>query len=143
VEITGDATAKMKWKNYFMEVVAKYLVVIEGWPAELPFGNLSDVVTSLPALENIHHLWLSGGIHFRTIGDDEFNTISKERDDQVRRGEIPLDSRKTRSDKGKKRARSSQGSKTKKKPRRSAEEVISSSESSDSSSDADSDESSD
>ncbi|KAG2740597.1 hypothetical protein P692DRAFT_20851330 [Suillus brevipes Sb2] len=89
VAITKDPNANMHWANYFRNVVQRYQVVIEGWPANIPFVNLSQASSALPDLEMIHRKWESCAICWKEIDDDHH--------------------RRTRSDKGKKRARSPDG----------------------------------
>ncbi|KAG1749167.1 uncharacterized protein EDB91DRAFT_1011812, partial [Suillus paluster] len=48
--ITQDPSARMHWANYWRSVVQRYLVVIEGWPDNIPFVNLSNVSSTLPDL---------------------------------------------------------------------------------------------
>ena len=96
----------MKWKNFWRDVVSKYRVVVDGWPENIQFGNLSDVVTSLADLETLLRKWRSGAIHFRSIGDDEFKQMLDKRDEQIENGEIDEPPCKARSDKGRKHQRS-------------------------------------
>src|ERR1700690_958902 len=102
----------MRWKFYWRDVVKNHLVLIEGCPTDIPFGNLSDVATSFPTLERLQKLWTDGTIHFRNLTEDEFKQLDDERLKQIDDGEInEPEPRKTRSDKGK-RSRPSKAEKT-------------------------------
>ncbi|KAG2365336.1 hypothetical protein BDR07DRAFT_1481456 [Suillus spraguei] len=62
-EITQDPKAWMHWAHYWRNVVQRYLVVIEGWPENIPFVNLSTVSSALPDLEMLLDKWKTGEIH--------------------------------------------------------------------------------
>ncbi|KAG1792380.1 hypothetical protein EV424DRAFT_1280151, partial [Suillus variegatus] len=123
VAITKDENAKMHWANYFRNVVQRYKVVIEGWPANIPFVNLSQASSALPDLEMIRRKWESRAICWREIDDEEFQQLLEERNEKLESGEITDHRRRTRSDKGKKRARSTDGSGRRKKTYKSTETV--------------------
>jgi hypothetical protein len=93
----------MSYKNYWRDIVSKYRVLIEGWPDDILFGNLSDVATSLPALEKLRSSWKSGRTFFRVLSDAEFEKLNDERSQRIEDGEEEVHVRKTRSDKGKQR----------------------------------------
>ncbi|KAG1786177.1 hypothetical protein EV424DRAFT_1551498 [Suillus variegatus] len=57
VEITKDDSARMHWVNYFCNVVQPYQVVIEGWPTNSPFVNLSEALSTLPDLKLLERKW--------------------------------------------------------------------------------------
>jgi len=115
VAITKDPNTKMHWANYFRNIVQRYQVVIEGWPANIPFVNLSQASSALPDLEMIHQKWESHAICWREIDKEEFQKLLEERNEKLKSGEIMDHCRPTRSDKGKKRARSPDGSSCRKK----------------------------
>ncbi|KZT69293.1 hypothetical protein DAEQUDRAFT_738185 [Daedalea quercina L-15889] len=77
--ITGDEVATMHWPTYWKDVVARYHVIIEGWPEDVPFRNLSDV-SNLGKLEQLLHGWQNGDIFFRRISDAEFAALSAQRE---------------------------------------------------------------
>jgi hypothetical protein len=109
-EATGEPTAEMKWKNYWRDIVRKHQVVVTGWPEEIPFANLSDFSNSLTTLESLLRKWECGTIHWKSISNDEFTRLDKERDRQIEAGEIEEPTRRQRSDKGsKKRTRGDAG----------------------------------
>ncbi|KDQ49652.1 hypothetical protein JAAARDRAFT_143106 [Jaapia argillacea MUCL 33604] len=118
IEITNDTAASMKWTQYWRDIVVKYRVVIHGWPDDIPFGNLSDVVKTLHEYESLTRKWQKGKITFRTLTEQEFAAMDEKRQQQVENGEIDEPAlRKTRSDKGRKRTRSgnrNEGSRKKK-----------------------------
>ncbi|KAG1731404.1 hypothetical protein EDB19DRAFT_1640861, partial [Suillus lakei] len=49
--------------NYWHNMVQWYLVVVEDWPDNIPFVNLSNVSSALPDLEMLLHKWQSCAIH--------------------------------------------------------------------------------
>jgi hypothetical protein len=115
----------MHWANYFRNVVQPYQVMVEGWPANIPFVNLSEASSALPDLEMLERKWRSGAVYWRRLGDEEFQRLLEERNEKLERGEIVEHRRRTRSDKGKKQAHSPDGSgrNTCKKTYKSAETV--------------------
>ncbi|KAG2741137.1 hypothetical protein P692DRAFT_201684588, partial [Suillus brevipes Sb2] len=102
-EVTSDPSAKMQWADYFRNVVQRYQVIVEGWPENIPFTNLSQSSSALQDLEMLFHRWDTGKIYWRTLSDDEFAQLRKEREDKLESGELVERRRRTRSDKGKKR----------------------------------------
>jgi hypothetical protein len=104
-EVTGEPHAKMQWLHYFRNVIQRYQVVVEGWPASIPFTNLSKVSSALPQLEMLLCKWQSGATYWRSIDDDEFKQLRQEHDEKLESGEISDHQRRTRSDKGKKHKR--------------------------------------
>ncbi|KAG1877137.1 hypothetical protein C8R48DRAFT_590638, partial [Suillus tomentosus] len=101
--ITGEPHATMQWTHYFRNVVQRYQVVIEGWPDNIKFTNLSNVSSALPELQMLERRWQSGATKWITIDDDELERLRLERDEQLERGEVVDHRRHTRSDKGRKR----------------------------------------
>ncbi|KAI5990637.1 hypothetical protein EDD15DRAFT_2137953, partial [Pisolithus albus] len=79
-EITGEPSAKMQWAHYFRNVVARYLVAIEGWPDRVPFVNLSTVSSALPDLEMLLSMWESGSIYWKRLSNEEYEALRHERD---------------------------------------------------------------
>lgn len=77
--ITGDEVATMHWPTYWKDVVARYHVIIEGWPEDVPFRNLSDV-SNLGKLEQLLRGWQSGEIYFRPITNAEFAVMNAQRE---------------------------------------------------------------
>ncbi|KAG1786106.1 uncharacterized protein HD556DRAFT_1450089 [Suillus plorans] len=105
-EITGDPRANMQWAYYFQNIVQCYQVMIEGWPDNVPFANLSQASSALPELDRLLRLWNSGATCWKTLTGKEFEKIPKEHNAKLDCGEIEDHSRQTRSDKGKKRTKS-------------------------------------
>jgi hypothetical protein len=97
----------MKWKNYWQDIVKEHRVVIEGWPNDIAFGNLSKVAMSIPALERLQMLWETEQISFRSIGDEEFRKLERERKERIENGEEIEQTRKVRRDAGRTRKGSS------------------------------------
>ncbi|KAG2158563.1 uncharacterized protein EDB93DRAFT_1076570 [Suillus bovinus] len=52
VAITKDENMKMHWANYFRNNIQHYQVVIEGWPANIPFVNLSQALSAVTSTFN-------------------------------------------------------------------------------------------
>jgi hypothetical protein len=102
----------MHWMNYWRNVVQRYQVAVEGWPDNIPFVNLSKVSSALPDLEMLLRKWKSGGIYWKELDDDEYQELRVDHDEKIESGKIIESRRRTRSDKGKKRARSFDNSKS-------------------------------
>ncbi|KAG2086295.1 hypothetical protein BD769DRAFT_1681241 [Suillus cothurnatus] len=123
-EITKDPKVKMHWANYWCNVVQWYLVIIEGWPDNILFVNLSSVSSALQDLEMLLCKWQSHAIYWRCLNEDEYQALLKECNKKLESGEITEDCRQTHSDKGKKRVQALGGSQGE-KAYKSAEMVIS------------------
>lgn len=128
-EITQDPKARMHWAHYWRNVVQCYLVVIEGWPENIPFVNLSTVSSALPDLEMLLNKWETGEIHWRDLEEDEYEKLRQEHCEKVSSGEVIEKRRRTRSDKGKKRNQPLDNSGHRRKMYKSAETVVSDDES--------------
>ncbi|KAG1844313.1 hypothetical protein DFJ58DRAFT_731230 [Suillus subalutaceus] len=102
-QITGNPDANMQWALYFRNIIQRYQVMIEGWPDNIPFANLSQVSSALPELDRLFRRWKSGATHWKTLTDKEFEKVLQEHNDKLDHGEIDDHRRRTRSDKGKKR----------------------------------------
>ncbi|KAG2738373.1 hypothetical protein P692DRAFT_20851675 [Suillus brevipes Sb2] len=103
--VAKDPDAKMQWAQYWRNVVKRYSVIIEGWPEQIPFANLSTVSSSLPELEMLLRKWRSGAIYWKRLTPEELERMDEERDKGIEDGAIVEKRRRTRSDKGKKRRR--------------------------------------
>ncbi|KAG1720619.1 uncharacterized protein EDB91DRAFT_1064769, partial [Suillus paluster] len=101
-EITGDSNAKMQWAYYFWNVIQHYQVVIEGWPKNIPFANLSKVSSALPELEMLLRKWELGTTHWKVLTDEDFKKICLEHNKKLESGEIKDTCQRPRSDKGSK-----------------------------------------
>ncbi|KAG0708356.1 hypothetical protein DFH29DRAFT_870904 [Suillus ampliporus] len=112
VEITKDDNAKMHWANYFHNVIQCYQVIVEGWPTNIPFINLSKVSSALPDLEI-------------QVNNEEFQQLFEEHNEKLKTGKIIDNHWQTHSDKGKKWVQSpdDSGMKCRKKMYKSAETV--------------------
>jgi hypothetical protein len=92
----------MQWANYWRNIVQHYHVICEGWPAQIPFKNLSEASTSLPELQMLHKMWKDKLICWRLLDEDEYQRLQQERSEKLDTGEIVEPCRRPRSDKGKK-----------------------------------------
>ena len=111
--VTGDESARMEWKHYWRNVVKRYQVIIEGWPDNIPFRNLSDVSNSLSDLEDLLRRWRCGTTYWKKLTARELQTLDLERDTQITNGEVDAPApRRRRSDYGKKRPRTKPSSET-------------------------------
>lgn len=104
-EATKDPKAKMQWVHYWRNIVQRYLVICDGWPDEIPFDNLSKASSGVTNLEMLLRKWKSGDIYWRSLETEEFQQLLEERNEKLGSGEIVEHTRRTRSDKGKKRRR--------------------------------------
>jgi hypothetical protein len=104
-EITGEPGANMQWAHYFRNIVERYQVIIVGWPDNIPFVNLSQASSALPELQKLFDMWETGITHWKTLTDEEFAKLHEERNAKLKSGEISETTRRTRSDRGKKRER--------------------------------------
>ncbi|KAG2136554.1 uncharacterized protein EDB93DRAFT_1253850 [Suillus bovinus] len=77
--ITHDLKAWMHWAHYWQNIVQHYLVVIEGWPENIPFVNLSTVSSALPDLEMLLDKWETREIHWKHLDEDEYKKLHQER----------------------------------------------------------------
>ena len=57
----------MEWKRYWSQVVRRYHVIIEGWPATVPFKNLSEMSVSLHEFEKLLQRWRQGETYWKEI----------------------------------------------------------------------------
>ena len=64
------------------------MVIIEGWPANIPFRNLSEVSSSLTELETLLRKWRCGKIYWKQLTDTEFQDLDRDRDNQIEGGEL-------------------------------------------------------
>ncbi|KAG1733399.1 uncharacterized protein EDB91DRAFT_1084453 [Suillus paluster] len=99
-ECTGEPGAKMQWAHYFRNVVQQYQVVVEGWPDEIPFTNLSQVSSALPDLQMLCNRWDHGTTCWRSLSDEEFEKLHLEHEEKLESGAIIDRCCRTRSDKG-------------------------------------------
>ena len=96
----------MHWKHYWRNIIVRYHVLIEGWPDNIPFKNLSEVSSSLPALESLLRKLEAGKVYWKAISDGEFKDMEAARKAGLDDGTVvPPTPCHTRSDKGKKRSR--------------------------------------
>ncbi|KAG1747011.1 hypothetical protein EDD22DRAFT_981916 [Suillus occidentalis] len=105
--ITGNPKATMQWADYWRNIVQHYNIICEGWPSTVPFKNLSEASSALPELKMLFEKWQSGSIKWRHLEEGEYEQLLQERLEKIESGEIVERTRRQRSDKGKKRARTS------------------------------------
>jgi hypothetical protein len=95
----------MSWKYYWRDIVRKHRVIIRGWPANIPFANLSDISSALPTLEALLRKWEQGTVFWESISDEAFKDLNEQRDVDIESGVMDEPGpRKERKDKGTKRA---------------------------------------
>jgi hypothetical protein len=82
-ECTGDTGAKTQWAHYFHNVVQWYQVVVEGWPDQIPFTNLSQVLSALLDLQMLCNRWDDGTTYWKSLSDEEFSVWSMKRSSRV------------------------------------------------------------
>jgi len=98
----------MHWKHYWRNVITRYHVVIEGWPDDIPFKNLSEISSGLPALESLLRKLEAGKIYWKAISRAEYKEMEADCNARLEDGTVKQPSPcRTRSDKGKKRSRHS------------------------------------
>jgi hypothetical protein len=85
--ITGNMTACMEWKHCWRNVVQRYKTVIEGWPENIPFRNLSDGSGSLTDLETLRRKWCCGTTYWKQITERELDEMVQDRDTRIEQGE--------------------------------------------------------
>ncbi|KAG1719914.1 hypothetical protein EDB19DRAFT_1836334 [Suillus lakei] len=106
-KVTGNPKATMQWTHFFCNIVKCYSVVVEGWPEQIPFVNLSTASSSLTDLEMLLQKWHSGLISWKHITPEQLEDIEKDRDEDLENSTIVEKHWHVRSDKGKKRCRDS------------------------------------
>ncbi|OSD01368.1 hypothetical protein PYCCODRAFT_1468792 [Trametes coccinea BRFM310] len=64
--LTALEGAHMSWtrKRYVKLVVLRYGYFLDGWPADVPFVNLSDLLGGMAPLERLYKLWMDGILRF-------------------------------------------------------------------------------
>ncbi|KAJ7257424.1 hypothetical protein C8J57DRAFT_1648487, partial [Mycena rebaudengoi] len=94
----------MAYTWYEEDVVQRYNVIMEGWPAA-PFINLSAMSTSLPNLRTLMHDLQTGECAFRKLLPAEAAERRKKWEANVAAGRIVAKHRAERCDKGSSRKR--------------------------------------
>ncbi|KAF8890359.1 hypothetical protein BD779DRAFT_1398373, partial [Infundibulicybe gibba] len=67
VMIMGDTNACLHYVDFWCKITQKYLVVLDGWPVNLPFKNFNNLSSSLPELSGLLSKWKSGQIRWRKL----------------------------------------------------------------------------
>jgi len=78
----------MEWKLYFRNVIKRYSVIIEGWPSEIEFVNLSNSSSSMDNLEKLLRKWKQGNTYWKKLTRAELEKLEEERDAQIEDGGI-------------------------------------------------------
>ena len=94
----------MNYKNYDIDVVQRYGVILEGWPSGIRFTNPSDIGNSLSQLTTLRDAIVSGECKFRKMTTTEKEAHQKSIDERVASGQLVPTVRKPRKDTGRKRA---------------------------------------
>jgi hypothetical protein len=97
----------MKWgTGYWTRIVCPHRVIIRSWPSQVKFECISKSCSSVRDLQLLLEAWTEATTHWVQLSDAEFAEEERKRADDIRAGILPADkSRKTRSDKGRKRTR--------------------------------------
>ncbi|KAH9979290.1 hypothetical protein BGW80DRAFT_1124780, partial [Lactifluus volemus] len=106
-EITGQKDLQMKWgTGYWTRIVCPHCVIIRSWPSQVKFECISKSCSSVCDLQLLLEAWTEATTHWVQLSDAEFAEEECKRADDIRARILPADkSRKTRSDKGRKRTR--------------------------------------
>ncbi|KAG1734233.1 uncharacterized protein EDB91DRAFT_1238445 [Suillus paluster] len=81
-QITKNPKATMQWVHYWRNVVSRYQVIVEGWPDEIPFDNLSKAASGITALENLKERWRSGETACKLSSDEVVEHRCRPRSDK-------------------------------------------------------------
>jgi hypothetical protein len=128
--ITDDESVRMEWKHYWRNIVKRYQVIIEGWPDNIPFRNLSDTSSPVSDLEDLLRRWRSGSTYWKKLTAREVQALDQERDKQISNGEVDVPvPRRRRSDYGKKRPRTKQSDENNIRKKHKSKEILDSSDS--------------
>ncbi|KAJ7765463.1 hypothetical protein DFH07DRAFT_955705 [Mycena maculata] len=102
VAIMGDANAQMQYVWYEEDIVHRYSIVLLGWTFP-QLVNLSELSTSLPALQELYDALKEGRCFFKKLTMEELATRKEDWLKDVKAGVVERKHRGTRSDKGVKR----------------------------------------
>ena len=96
----------MHWKQYWRNIVQRYLVKIEGWPDTMSIEKFSVASCPIDDLRGLLRKWLSGDIYWKVLSPAELEDLQQERELLINEGKVQgLVPRRRRSDVGKKRKR--------------------------------------
>ncbi|KAL4071584.1 hypothetical protein V8B97DRAFT_2023740 [Scleroderma yunnanense] len=112
-----------QWAHYFHNIIACYLVTIEGWPNCIPFTNLSTVSSALLDLEILLRMWESGSIFWKQLSEEEYEALHLKHDAKLNSGELIEHTHRTCSDKGIKQAQQNNATRNSQHAFKSAESV--------------------
>ena len=88
--VTGNELAHIEYKYYWWNIVKQHQVIIEGWPDNIPFQNLSETSNSLSDLEDLLWRWHSGVTYWKKLSERELEALELEHDKQVLNGKVHL-----------------------------------------------------
>ncbi|TFK59789.1 hypothetical protein BDN72DRAFT_864871 [Pluteus cervinus] len=104
--ITCNDSARIEFVNYWEKVVRRYLVLLEGWPADLDFKSLHTSAVSFPSLMLLQEKCKKGTLFWRKLTPAEFESLDAAHKVSIEQGFIPAPRpRQVRSDCGQKRKR--------------------------------------
>jgi hypothetical protein len=92
----------MQHIQYHKEIVMRYSVALEGW-THPTFANPGDLSTSLPPLQELLDAINSGECKFVKLTTEQRKAEDDKYHEKIRSGEITVQVRATRKDKGRKR----------------------------------------
>ncbi len=78
----------MQWKQYWRNVVKRYSVKIEGWPATINIENFSVASCPIDDLTAMLRKWRAGTIYWKTLSQHELEDLEKEHDSLIADGKI-------------------------------------------------------
>ena len=64
------------------------MVIIEGWPTNIPFCNFNEAMNSLTDLKTLLQKWHCGKIYWREVTETEVQDLDCNRDNQIEGGEL-------------------------------------------------------
>ncbi|KAL0063017.1 hypothetical protein AAF712_010148 [Marasmius tenuissimus] len=99
-EACATTNLTMQYERFDHLITMKYRVVIEGWPANLPFQRPGAFHGDTNKLLQLHEAWKAKTARFRKLMPDEFNEWTSARAKGLEDGTIQLKERKTRNDAG-------------------------------------------
>ncbi|KAJ8092021.1 hypothetical protein AAF712_009492 [Marasmius tenuissimus] len=102
-EACSGTNVAMQYERFDTSITARYGVVIEGWPSELPFQKAGAFHGDVNKLIQVNEAWKSGAARFRKLTAEEFSAWKTARAQGLEDGSIKPKERKKRSDAGTKK----------------------------------------
>ncbi|GBE86740.1 predicted protein [Sparassis crispa] len=77
--VTGVPHAEMFWtaREFYRFVAVRHSVLLDGWPDDVLFANLSTVRGGIRTLDRLLDLWNEGTLCFRRISDSEVLALNE------------------------------------------------------------------